>query len=87
MGSAVPLRPSKGSHPAKVVLLEMRAMAESSSAGIRGEPDVPALCRRLREAIEDPRNGRLVLLGLADYLAAAVTGTFLDLDSWDPPSR
>lgn len=70
---------------AKVVLLSIQRHVEDRVV-LGREPDLRRICTILHEALEDPYRRDLILLGLADYLAASCNGTLLDLKSWTPPA-
>lgn len=70
---------------AKVVLLTIQRHAEDRQV-LGREPDLRRICTILHDALDDPHRRDLVLLGLAEYLAASCTGVLLDLQSWLPPS-
>lgn len=70
---------------AKVVLLAIQRHVEDRAI-LGREPDLRRICTMLHEALDDPHRRDLVLLGLAEYLAASCSGVFLDLQGWLPPS-
>lgn len=72
-----------GARAAKELLLRLERLTKEAAS--KGDSlDLVAACELLSDALGDPRAKKGVLMALAEYLAAAIEGSNIDLQEWHP---